>query len=243
MDGTSNQNSGTDAAEAWREVVSQFRSLCFLRRQGNSDESGKILKEKLPRQIAAWSRTAQQDMENKRLALEQMFRDEQRRVDDVCALHELSSNQWRQEMIPLLTNKISNEVKTAVQQQIAQQAEQHNQLAQEIRQALAEQAQTQSARETAQQALIESIQKNLAQTLQAVQSIPASVSEAQATARPQAAGAKGPSRVKSMERIPFDDIPAIIDSIHDEERCHPAARRSFSAMPTHEIANRPIHKN
>jgi hypothetical protein len=237
VDGTSNQNRGTDAAQAWREVVSQFRNLCFLRRQGNADESGKILKEILPRQIAAWSHSTEQDMENKRQTLEQMFRDEQRRVDDVCALHELSSNQWRKEMVPLLTSKISNEVRTAVQQQIAEQAAQQNQLAQEIKQALAEQSQVQSARQAAQQALIESIEKNLAQTLQAVQSAPPPIPKS------QSAAAMGSSRVATMERIPFDDIPAIIDSIHDEERRHPSARRSFSAMPTHEIANRPIHKN
>ena len=225
VDGTNSQMSGNDAAEAWKEIVTQFRSLCFMRRQGNASDSEAILEEKLPRKIAAWSRTATDDTEAKRSQLEQMFREEQRRVDDVCALHELSTTQWRQDLMPMLTNNISEQIKSAVVAQLASQAAQQNQLGKEIKQALAEQFQLQAAREAAQQAMLQAVQKTMLEA--ARRPSPSSTPSAPVIRAGQGAAAGS----SASSRIPFDDIPAIIDQINDDEKCHSTPRRTFSVRP------------
>ncbi len=196
-----------------------------MRRQGNASDSGKILEEKLPRKIAAWSRTATDDTEAKRSQLEQMFREEQRRVDDVCALHELSTAQWRQDLVPMLTNNISEQVKSAVVAQLASQAAQQNQLGEEIKQALAEQFQLQAAREAAQQALLQAVQKSMLEAASRPSPPPTSAAPVTRAGQGTATSSSAPTR------IPFDDIPAIIDQINDEEKRHPSPRRTFSVRP------------
>lgn len=233
VDGTKNKNSSTDAAESWKEVVAQFRSLCFARRQGDAAVSGKILQEQLPTKIAEWSRTTPEKPESKRVQLEQMFREEQRRVEDAWTLHELSSMQLRQDLIPALTSKLSSEVKSVILQQLAEQATQQNQLAADIKQALVEQFQAQAAREAAQQALLESVKK----TMQEAAARAAGVQKEIPTPAPPQKSSDRPDSgtiAATAARIPFDDIPAIIDQINEQEKRDPKSRQAVT-RPIHDL--------
>lgn len=181
-----------------------FRRVCFLRRMGRSEESSRIMRKELPEKIARWSRSVPEPFYDKRQRLERMFLEEQRRVADACMLHELSLMKWQQDMIPLLTEKITQEVKTIVASQLEAQAVRQQQIGQEI-QTLAGQIEQEYSRRVAQESVLQTVQRTVEQ---AVKKLP-------------------PAPV----RIPFDDIQSIIDQINDEERRIPTARKKFSVPP------------
>ena len=112
------------SADRWEEVVSVFRRMCFLRRQGKLAASEQILKQKLPRIIAAWSDSCSRDPEAKKLQLDGMFQTEQRRVEDAYTLHELAALRLQEELIPALTRTLSQEMKRTVREQFALQTAQ-----------------------------------------------------------------------------------------------------------------------
>jgi len=117
-----NDNVTTDR---WEEVVSLFRRMCFLRRQGKGAASDHILKQKLPRTIAAWSESCGRDPEVKKAQLDGMFQSEQRRVEDAYTLHELAALRWQEEVIPTLTRALSQEMQRTMREQFALQTAQH----------------------------------------------------------------------------------------------------------------------
>jgi hypothetical protein len=190
--------------KAWKEIVSQFRRLCFMRRMGRGEESVKPLWKDLSDMIARWSRAVNEPYNAKRSRLERMFLEEQRRVADACMLHELSLMQWQQDVVPVLTERITQEVRTLVTSEFEAQAARQQQLGQEL-QTLAGQFEQEAARRATQEAVLETVQKTVEQ---AVKKLP-------------------PAPV----RIPFDDIPTIIDMLNDEERRIPSARKKFSVPP------------
>lgn len=198
---------GYNPDKAWKEIVAQFRRLCFMRRMGQGEASIKPLWKDLSDRIARWSRAVNEPYNGKRAKLERMFLDEQRRVADACMLHELSLMQWQQEVVPVLTEKITREVRTIVTNEFEAQAARQQQLGQEI-QTLAGQFEQEAARRATQEAVLQTVQKTVEQ---AVKKLP-------------------PAPV----RIPFDDIPTIIDMLNDEERRIPSARRKFSVPPPRE---------
>jgi len=200
----SSQRDGYDTDKAWREIVVLFRRLCFMRRTGHSEESSQIQRKDLLDKIARWSRVTCEPFEKKRLRLGRMFKEEQRRVADACTLQELSLEQRQQEMIPLLTQKITQEIKTLVVSQLEAQAARQQQLGQDI-QTLAGQFEQESARRAAQEAVLQTVQKTVELAMQKLPQAPV--------------------------RIPFDDIPTIIDQIYDEERRTPSARKKFTIQP------------
>ena len=67
--------------QAWERVVSDFRNVCLLKREGQVEESNRILNEVLPASIAAWSRYDGREGVAKRGHLQAMFEAEQQRVD------------------------------------------------------------------------------------------------------------------------------------------------------------------
>lgn len=106
-------------ADRWEEVVSLFRRMCFLRRQGKGAASDHILKQKLPRTIAAWSESCGRAPEVKKAQLDGMFQTEQKRVEDAYTLHELAALRWQEEVIPALTHALSQEMKRTMREQFA----------------------------------------------------------------------------------------------------------------------------
>jgi len=79
-----------------------------------------ILRQLLPKKIAEWSQTTSVNAEEQKGRLEEMFKAEQRRVDDAYTLHELSAMQWREDFIPALTNQIHQEIRQTICEQFAQ---------------------------------------------------------------------------------------------------------------------------
>lgn len=188
----------------WKEIVALFRRLCFLRRMGRGDESAKLQRKDLPELISRWSRSTSEPYTSKRIRLERMFQEEQRKVADACMLHELSLSQWQQDLVPMLTEKIAEEIKAVVVRQLEAHAARQQAMGQEI-ETLVGQFEEEAARLAAQ----ESVLKNVQQTVEAaVKKLP-------------------PPPV----RIPFGDIQTIIDQIHEEERRIPSARKKFAIQP------------
>jgi hypothetical protein len=93
--------------------------MCFLRRQGKAAVSEHILKQKLPRTIAAWSEACSRDPGTKKKQLDGMFQTEQRRVEDAYTLHELAALHWQEELIPSLARSLGQEMREAMREQFA----------------------------------------------------------------------------------------------------------------------------
>ena len=103
----------------WDQVVSEFRRLCMLRHQGNTAESDEILSSRLPKRIAAWSKTSSQDPTVKKTTLENMFQSEQKRIEDAILLHEIASTRWETQLVPMLCNQVAQEIRRAVGEQFS----------------------------------------------------------------------------------------------------------------------------
>jgi hypothetical protein len=234
MDATDNQLSNIEATEAWKEVVSQFRSLCLMRRQGKTADSGMILEQQLPRKIAAWSKSAALDAEVKRAQLEQMFREEQRRVEDVLSFHELNTTQFQEHILPELLSRISNEVKSIIAEQAETNARLRNELAQEIKEALAEQAKLEVARQAVQNAFVHSIETKITELARQTEAISQKVIVAESAAQAAVhAASQTAAQVLSQKesqasvredidtsaqsRIAYDTVPTIVSPSAIEE--------------------------
>ncbi|HAM70374.1 MAG TPA: hypothetical protein DCM86_01875 [Verrucomicrobiales bacterium] len=95
-----------DANAAWARVVSDFRSVCLLKKEGQLEESSRILNEVLPSSIAAWSQHDPRDGGAKRQHLQAMFAAEQQRVDQAWEVEQrllsrLSTtvfSEWKEQM-------------------------------------------------------------------------------------------------------------------------------------------------
>lgn len=198
------QSDGYDTDKAWKEIVVMFRRLCFMRRTGQSEAASQTLRKDLQDKIARWFRATCEPFQKKRLRLVRMFQEEQRRVADACTLQELSLVQRQQDLVPLITRKIAQEVQTIVASQLEAQAARQQQLGREI-ETLAGQFEQESARRAAQETILQTVQKTVET---AVQKLP-----------------------QAPVRIPFDDIPTIIDQINEEERRLHSARKQFTVQP------------
>jgi hypothetical protein len=200
----SSQIDGYNTDKIWKEIVVLFRRLCFMRRTGQSEAASQTLRKDLLDKIARWSRAASEPFEAKRTRLARMFKEEQRRVADACTLQELSLEQRQQDMVPLITRRIAQEIQTIVASQLEAQAARQQQLGREI-ETLAGQFEQESAHRAAQETVLQTVQKTVEDAIKKLPKAPA--------------------------RIPFDDIPSIIDQINDEERRTHSARRKFAVMP------------
>lgn len=104
--------------DPWDKVVSHFRQVCLLHREGRTTDSRRILAEELPRSIAIWSRGSGLDPTAKRMALERMFREEQRRIDDAWLVQKWVLDRMSEELIPVLCSRLAEEVRDAVTGQL-----------------------------------------------------------------------------------------------------------------------------
>lgn len=99
----------TRASENWSQVVNDFRRVCFLKREGKTQESEAVLTVELPKSIAVWSREEKRDGHAQRQALQEMFTQEERRVDDVWQLKSLLRDQLKAELMDQLREDLRKE--------------------------------------------------------------------------------------------------------------------------------------
>ena len=77
----------------WSSLVEQFREACVLRRNGRHEESEQLLQTELPNKIAAWSKQPLAVGVDRRTVLENMFHEEQRRVEEAFFVQKLVAAQ------------------------------------------------------------------------------------------------------------------------------------------------------
>ncbi|MBM3849562.1 MAG: hypothetical protein FJ396_05125 [Verrucomicrobia bacterium] len=98
----------------WISLVEQFREACVLRRNGRLEESEQLLQTEIPNKIAAWSKQAVPVGIDRRNALETMFQDEQRRVEEAFFVQKLVTTQIEEQLLPKLCFMIAEELRDVV---------------------------------------------------------------------------------------------------------------------------------
>ena len=98
----------------WISLVDQFREACVLRRNGRHDESEHLLQTELPNKIAAWSKQPMPAGTDRRSALETMFQEEQRRVEEAFFVQKLVATQIEEQILPKLCFMIAEEIRDVV---------------------------------------------------------------------------------------------------------------------------------
>ena len=95
----------------WNQVVSGFRHACILMREGKTHESNLIIHAELPKSISTWSRICPKDAASKKADLVNMFREEQKRVEDTWVIRGMIWNKLNEELVPTLCTRVLQEVK------------------------------------------------------------------------------------------------------------------------------------
>lgn len=103
--------------QSWEQLVADYQRLCIFKRQGNREDSQRLLQQQLPKNIAAWSRCNPEDPAKKKSELEEMFRNEKQRVDNLWLINRITSLQWKEELLPTLRSAVGQEVSRVVSQQ------------------------------------------------------------------------------------------------------------------------------
>ncbi|MBI1839339.1 MAG: hypothetical protein HYR88_00610 [Verrucomicrobia bacterium] len=98
----------------WSQVVSEFRQVCLLKRQGKVEESERLLSGELTRNIALWSQEAPQDATTKRQTLHDMFVAEERRVEDAWQIQQMVLNEMRESVAAQVRAQIREELEAAL---------------------------------------------------------------------------------------------------------------------------------
>lgn len=94
----------------WNQVVSGFRQACILMREGKTHESNRIIHADLPMRISSWSRISPKDAASKKADLANMFREEQKRVEDTWVIRGMVWNKLNEELLPTICSKVLREV-------------------------------------------------------------------------------------------------------------------------------------
>jgi hypothetical protein len=102
----------------WQQVITDFRRACLLRYEGKLSESTMVLENELPKSIASWSEETPGTPVAKREALGEMFKSEQRRVDDAVLVHRMVSKSLSTEILPTVCSMVAQEIRDAVSEQI-----------------------------------------------------------------------------------------------------------------------------
>jgi hypothetical protein len=105
--------------QIWEDIVHNFRQVCVLRREGRVVESNRILEKELPRKISLWSQVTPDPESAKRAALQGMFREQEKKVEEAWAIQSLLAQKITEELIPPLCFHITEEVKEAILQQMS----------------------------------------------------------------------------------------------------------------------------
>lgn len=212
----------TTPEQTWDKVVADFRQLCLLRRQKKWIESDIILNSDLPRSISTWSESAEIDPIAKKSRLDSMFQAEQRRIDDAWFAADLVTSRLHEEIIPSICAQITEQIRAS--------------LAEEIRSAVvakvrAHTPQISKPPETA--PLPEPVasadsapaptQSHIANFAEQVRSTVAQkayaavLEELGRDPKPAKAPPK-PTPAPARARVPFKDVPAVIDFVLAEEQ-------------------------
>ena len=96
---------------AWEKVVVKFREVCVLRREFKLAESERVLKEEMPRVIAAWSAVNPEPIAAKKAELETMFATERKYVDQTLVMQRLLAGQMSEQLLPAMREQVAAEVK------------------------------------------------------------------------------------------------------------------------------------
>ena len=94
----------------WNQIVSGFRQACILMREGKTHESNRIIHAELPNSIATWSRMNPKDAASKKADLVNMFREEQKRVEDTWVIRGMVWNKLNEELVPTICTRVLQEV-------------------------------------------------------------------------------------------------------------------------------------
>ncbi|MEO8429584.1 MAG: hypothetical protein ABI651_21025 [Verrucomicrobiota bacterium] len=103
--------------QLWNQVVNGFRQACMLMHQGKTHESNRIIHADLPRSISTWSKISPKDAASKKTDLVNMFREEQKRVEDTWVIRGMIWNQLNEELVPTLCTRVLQEVKEQARDQ------------------------------------------------------------------------------------------------------------------------------
>ena len=94
----------------WNHIVSGFRQACILLREGKIHESNRIIHAELPKSISTWSRISPKDTASKKADLVNMFREEQKRVEDTWVIRGMVWNKLNEELLPTICTRVLREV-------------------------------------------------------------------------------------------------------------------------------------
>lgn len=111
-------NSSDDRNRLWKRIGDDFRQACLLRREGKGSEATQILEKNLPETIAAWARVCGLREPERRERLNQLFEQEQRRVDDIWLSQQIILRQMRDILIPSLCLQVAEEVRDVMELQM-----------------------------------------------------------------------------------------------------------------------------
>lgn len=75
--------------ELWEDIRREFRRACLLRQEGHSEEATALINGSISAQIHLWTRETRNAGEPCREPLEKMFEEEMRRVEDAWAVWEI----------------------------------------------------------------------------------------------------------------------------------------------------------
>jgi hypothetical protein len=104
----------------WSKIVTTFREVCILRKQGRLDEAKRILESDLPKMISLWSQSSPEEIVSKRRELENMFRTEEKKIDDAWLVQKLVATRLTEDLVPSLCSQIAAGLKEVVTQQLKQ---------------------------------------------------------------------------------------------------------------------------
>lgn len=116
-----NSNTASDDRNRlWRRIGDDFRQACLLRREGKSEDATAILEKRLPETITAWARVCGLRETDRRERLNQLFEQEQKRVDDIWLSQQIILRQMRDILIPSLCLQVAEEVREVMELQMEQ---------------------------------------------------------------------------------------------------------------------------
>lgn len=104
----------TPSQTLWKQVVTDYRQACVLRREGRETEAGAIIGERLPASIAAWSRADTRSASDKKSALESMFEMERASMDSWMLANESLAAQLSRTLIPALREQVAEEIRESM---------------------------------------------------------------------------------------------------------------------------------
>jgi hypothetical protein len=98
----------------WNQIVADYRQICILRRQGQTAEAARLVKEKLPKSIALWARQDGRNAAQKKAVLEHLFATEHRFLDSLFASQRELAVKLAELLIPAVSQQVGREVRKVI---------------------------------------------------------------------------------------------------------------------------------